>query len=337
VSASLEEELLSRWQGWFGESPPAGLEWLAVGRKYRDCYTLLSFPVDGKQPACAIKIAIGEEQARRLRHEFENLTLLRDRLTDQSLLGSIPSPLTLEDRAHLVRAVYSYVPGRSLASALSYPRRRDSIPQVLSRVADWLVAFQVASTSQAAIRGNGHKRLADLLAAVDEAESLPQESPPYGSDDGLTAAQKAPEAKGLRHGDLKPEHILWRDGSIGVLDWGEMKPGSVTSDWFYFLTLSALQMGGVESIQQLALAAPTLEAIFFSRHWFGEVAMEATRRLLDRLDLPRSAAAPLFVLSACRDSRYRWPYLAHEPFGAYHDVLRLLRRRWRDLVFDKPA
>ena len=90
MSASLEEELLSRWQGWFGESPPAGLEWLVVGRKYRDCYTLLSFPVDGKQPACAIKIAIGEEQARRLRHEFENLTLLSDHLTDPGPAGLDP-------------------------------------------------------------------------------------------------------------------------------------------------------------------------------------------------------------------------------------------------------
>jgi len=337
MSGSLEEELLSRWQDWFGESPPAGLEFLAVGRKYRDCYTLLPLPAGGNQPACAIKIAIGEEQARRLRREFENLTLLHDHLTDLALLSSIPSPLALEERARLVRAVYSYVPGRSLASALSYPRRQGSAPQVLSRVSDWLAAFHVAATGQATIRGNGHKQLADLLAAIDEAEPPTQEPLPHQPDDGLTTARKAPEVRGLRHGDLKPEHILWRDGSIGVLDWGEMKPGSVTSDWFYFLTLSALQIGGVESVQQLALAAPTLEAIFFSRHWFGELAMEATRRLLDRLDLPRSAAAPLFALSVCRDSRYRWPYLAHEPFGAYNDALRLLGRRWGDLVFDGAA
>jgi hypothetical protein len=337
MSASLEEELLSRWQDWFGENPPPGLELLAVGRKYRDCYTLLPFPTGSRQPACAIKIAVGEEQARRLRREFENLTLLHDHLTDLALLSSIPSPLALEERTHLVRAVYSYVPGRSLASALSYPRRQDRVPQVLSRVADWLVAFQVAATGQATIRGNGHKQLADLLAAIDDAESRPQESLPLGSDSGLTTAQKAPGARGLRHGDLKPEHILWRDSSIGVLDWGEMKPGGVTSDWFYFLTLSALQMGGVESVQQLALAAPTLEAIFFSRHWFGELAMQTTHRLLDRLNLPTSAAAALFVLSVCRDSRYRWPYLAHEPFGAYNDVLRLLRRRWGDLVFNRAA
>ncbi len=332
MSASLEEELLSRWRDWFGESPPAGLELLAVGRKYRDCYTLLPFPADGHQPACAIKIAIGEEQARRLRREFENLTLLRDRLTNHALLGSIPSPLALEEDAHLARAIYSYVPGRSLASALSYPRRRDTVPRVLSRVAEWLVAFQAATKSEPPAPDNGHDDLADAPASADEIELLR-----YMEGSGLATPQKMSGVWGLRHGDLKPEHILWRDGSIGVLDWGELKPGSVTSDWFYFLTLSALQMGGVESVQQLALAAPTLEAIFFSRHWFGELAMEATRRLLDRLDLPRSAAAPLFALSACRDSRYRWPYLAHEPFGAYNDTLRLLRRRWGDLVFNRAA
>jgi hypothetical protein len=235
-----------------------------------------------------------------------------------------------------VRAVYSFVAGRSLASALSYPRRRDGVPQVLSRVADWLVAFQAAATGLASVGGNGQKRLAALLAAVDEAESPPQGSLPCGWDDGPPALE-TPASKGLSHGDLKPEHILWRDGAIGVLDWGEMKPGSVTSDWFYFLTLSALQMGGVESIQQLAQAAPTLEAVFFSRHWFGDLAMESTRPLMDRLDLPRSAAAPLFALSVCRDGRHRWPCLAHEPFGAHNDVLRLLRRRWEDLVFNRAA
>jgi hypothetical protein len=208
---------------------------------------------------------------------------------------------------------------------------------VLGRVADWLVAFQAAATDGSPTPRNGQRPLADPLAAADQTEIPPHESLPFGPRNGLAVPQEVPETWGLQHGDLKPEHILWRDSSIGVLDWGELKPGSVTSDWFYFLTLSALQIGGVESPQQLAQTAPTLEAIFFSRHWFGELAMQATRQFLDRLGLPRSAAAPLFARSVCRDSRYRWPYLAHEPFGAYRDVIGLLGRRWEDLVFNRAA
>jgi len=332
MSAPLEEVLLSRWQEWLGEGPPAKVELLAVGRKYRDTYTLLPFRTDGREPACAVKIAAGEEHATKLRREFENLTLLRTRLTDQALLDSIPSPLGFEHRASLMAGIYSYVRGRSLASALSYPHRRDVIPQVLDRVAEWLVAFQAATKAEAPAPDNGHSHLADSVPAVDEAEFLSQ----AGVGD-LVGPEKMSGAWGLQHGDLKPEHVLWCDRSIGVVDWGEMKPGSVTGDWFFFLTHTALQMGGVESPQQLAQTVPTLERVFFARHWFGELAVQATRRFLEHLGLPRSMAGPLFALSVCRDSRYLWPYLAHEPFGAYRDVMRLLKRRWVDLVFNRAA
>lgn len=331
MSAPLAKELLSRWQDWFNESPPVSLELLAVGRKYRDSYTLLPFAVEGQEPACVIKMAADEERATKLRREFENLTLLRVRLTDRTLLRSLPTPITLEERARLVTVVYSYVAGRSPASALSYPHRQATAPKVLERVAEWLVAFQAATKAEAPAPDNGHDDLADAPASADEIELLR-----HMEGSGFATPQKMSGVWGLQHGDLKPEHILWRDGSIGVLDWGELKPGSVTSDWFYFLTLSALQMRDPESLE-LTETASTLEAIFFTRHWFGELAMQATRRFLDRVGLPRAAAATLFALSICRDYRYRWPYLAHEPFGAYRDVVRLLRHRWGDLVFKRAA
>jgi hypothetical protein len=332
MSAPLEKELLSRWQEWFNESPPATLELLAVGRRYRNSYTLLPFPNGGQEPVCVVKVAAGEEQASKLRREFGNLTLLRTRLTDQALLDSFPSPLALVHRAGLVVAIHSYVSGRSLPSALSYPRQREVIPRVLDSVAEWLVAFQAATKAEAPAPDNGHDDLADALASADEIELLR-----HMEGNGLATPQKMSGVWGLQHGDLKPEHVLWRGRSIGVVDWDEMRSGSVTSDWFYFLALSALQIGGVESNRQLGQAAPTLEAIFFSRHWFGELAMQATHRFLDRLSLPRSMAAPLFVLSICRDGRYLWPYLAQGASGAYRDVVRLFRHRWGDLVFNRAA
>ncbi len=334
MTSSLEQVLLSHWRQWFSESPPAALDFVVVGQKYRDFYTLLAMHGDGRESACVVKIAADGEQAPRLRREFENLMLLRSHLADQGLLDSIPAPLALEECDRLVIIVSSYISGRGLAGALGYPRRQKTAAQALDRVAHWLAAFAAAGRALSPARDDGLEQPADALAAFEE-EGIPfQEFLCSGGEGGVAAFQEMRRSQGFRHGDLKPGHILWRDGTIGVLDWSEMKPGSVAGDWFYFLTLSALQLGGAESLPQLSQTAPTLEAIFFSDHWFSKLAAQATWRLLDRLALPWSAAGPLFALSVW-SSRFRWPYLAHEPFGAYGDVLHLLRRRWADLVFNR--
>jgi hypothetical protein len=236
---------------WLGEIDGAGARAATVAAGSRHdapVATVLRFASRSRQPDLAVKVALDERGAARLRAERAALGSLGAAAAAAG--AAVPQLRPATDRALLAAGALA---GRPAAALLA--RSPERLDDVLRAVGDWLLAWNRATAATApATAAVLERRLLRPAARVAAAKPA---TAPYAEAMRRLAARLngAPLVSVPVHDDLTMSNVLLDGGRLGIVDWEAASPeGLPLLDLWYALAdalARSRRVGHVRALEML--------------------------------------------------------------------------------------